>query len=194
MLSVLSYLLLTERHRPRAASGSGFATPVMMERESPEGSDPCLVSTTRGGFVVTRRTLEGAYRFAFFHCPIEREGEVVTNLYRAVWDHSTTLGWGNRFRTPREALAAMRDTPAKTVILPRSLAESFAPGQEIPEGKVTIVNGLHVLVAPLPEQSAIVASAPATLGVYTRVGDHLGLQLTAVRQRLMVVGPDGNVA
>jgi hypothetical protein len=193
-LSLLSHVLLTERHRQRAASGGGFSVPAMMEREGPASADPVLVSTTRGTFVQTRRTTEGFYRFAFFRCPLEDEGEVLVRIHDTVWNLSAASRWGNRFRTPREAILRMRSSQLqpKAVILSRTLAESFA-GQEVPEGKVTLVDGLHVIVAPLPQDSAIVTAAPTVLGVYTRVGDHIGLQLYNVQQTLMVIKNDGNL-
>lgn len=191
MLSVLSHLLLTERHRPRAARGGGFSVPAMMEREAPGEVDPVVVSNTRGDFVQTRKTSEGLYRFAFFPCPIEEEGKTLAHLFQTLWAMSTTSKWSNRYQDVREALKAMKASPIepKTVVLPKGLAETFA-GQALPDGRVLVVEGLHVLVAPLPERSAIVAAQPTRLGVYTRVGDRVGLQLYNVPQTLMLVQAD----
>lgn len=58
------------------------------------------------------------------------------------------------------------------------------------QGHVAIVNGVQVLAADLPVDSALVTAQPEDLGVYTRVGDYLGVQLFDVRRTIVVVRPD----
>lgn len=191
MISPLSYLLLPEIQREKAQA----SVPIMLERNLPDGSDPCLVTTTRGDFVVTRRTREGVYRFAFFRCPPEEETQITTHLFESLLQVSTGLGWSNRYPDLPSAMKALDrlEFESRTVILSKTLAGQFL-GPDVQEGQVSYNKGLQVLVAPLPEGCAIVAAPPPSLGVYTRVGDYLGLQLTAVDQRMLLVSPHGNVA
>jgi len=196
MFSVLSHLFVTERHRARGARSGFVSVPAMMELEGPKGeADPVVVSTARGKFVQTRKTSEGLYRFAFFPCSLEEEGEVPAQLLKSLWAMSLGSNWSNRHRTVSEAIQVMKESPfkPKTVVLPRALAESFA-GCTLPEGtQAFVVGGLNILIASLPEQSAIVATHPACLGVYARIGDHIGLQLYGVSQtlRLVYAGSEG---
>lgn len=187
-LSVLAHLLSTERYRQRAAPLGGFSTPVMLEREVPEGLESILATNARGSFMPTRRNQEGVARYGFFVCPLEREEDVLLRLFETVWSMSLSGSWGNRFSSVAEAVAAMRATslPPKTIIIPSSSASALC-GQELPAGRITVVDGVQVVTSSLPEGSAIVATIPAALGVYTRVGDHLGLQLYNLQQTLMVV-------
>lgn len=186
MISPLTYLLLPEIQRERDHA----SVPIMLERNLPEDSDPCLVTTTRGDFVVTRRSREGVFRFAFFRCPPETEPEVTSRLFESLIQLSTGLGWSNRFEDLPSAMKAFDrfEYSSRSVILSKGLAAQYL-GQEVQEGQVSYNKGMQVLVAPLPEGCAIVAAPPPSLGVYTRVGDYLGLQLMAVDQRLLLVRP-----
>ena len=58
------------------------------------------------------------------------------------------------------------------------------------QGFVTVVDGMQVLLSSLPEGFALVAGSPSALGIYTRVGDHLGLLLQRVDRVVMVVRPN----
>jgi hypothetical protein len=58
------------------------------------------------------------------------------------------------------------------------------------QGYVTMVDGMQLLLSDLAEGLALVAGPPSTVGIYTRVGDHLGLLLQQVDRAIMVVRPD----
>jgi len=183
MFSALSYLLVTERLRQRAASGGGFSVPAMEERQIPENLDPILATNMRGTFLQVRRGSQGVARYGFFHCPPAQEPLVLEALVSNVLQFK----WANVFGSIPEALEAMRASPfpPKTVVIP--------PGHVLLEGETVSIQGLQVVTSPLPQGCALVAAAPASLGVYTRVGDHLGLQLYNVPRTLMVVRPNGSL-
>lgn len=189
-LSVLSHLLVTERERPRAARGAGFAIPAMLERDAPfEAADPVMGSGSRGQFLVTPRTRDGVYRYALSTCPVENENDLILQLHATLWSEGERRGWSNRASTVSQALQAMssRGLQAKTLIIPLSLAETICPEANIQEGKVCVIGELNVLVADFADGEALVATSPPRVGVYTRVGDYLGLQLYNVAQTMMVV-------
>jgi len=185
--SALSHLLVTERLRQRAASRGGFSIPAMEERDVPENVEPILSTNMRGDFLMVKRGTLGNARYAFFKCPPALEGAVVTRLFETLGNLASVSGWSNVFGTVLEAVDAMRLTPfaPKTIVIPTP--------DELPEGVATSIQGLQVVTAPLPQGCGLVATQPTSLGVYTRVGDHLGLQLYNVSRTLMVVRPNGSL-
>lgn len=197
-VSALERLLITERQRPRAATGGGFSVPVMLERAVSVHEEPLLVSNTKGQFVQTRRNSEGMGRYGFFYCPLGQERAVVVRLHAAVEDISKTLGWSNRATTVHEGIqkfVSLRVEP-KAIVIPTDVVveicgEGFtietAEQAMVTQGFVAEVSGLKVLVAPLLKGTALLTAAPSLVGVYTRVGDYLGLQLCNVRQNIVVV-------
>lgn len=196
-LSILSHLLVTERERPRAARGVGLAIPAMMEREAPyENADPVLGSGSRGQFLVTPRTRDGVYRYALANCLVENEGAIFPQLHQTLWAEGERRGWSNRATSVLKGLQMMKaaQVTPKAVVISSNLVKTFCPPEyDVGEGRVTIVGGVSVMVtAHLPEGEAIIATAPPRVGVYTRMGDHLGLQLYSVSQTLVVVRDVGS--
>ena len=187
--SILSYLLATERLRPRAASGAGFSVPAMSERGVPEGLDPILVTNARGGFVVTKRNREGMARFGFTPCSVEQEPAFFTKLCADIVTLSGNLRWANRFKTPKEALVAMQRSRfnPKSLVMPRGVLHPDSEETPVQQGKF---EGLQVLSADLPSNRSILVSDSAALGVYVRVGDYLGLQLYNVNQTVVIIETD----
>lgn len=187
--SILSYLLATERLRPRAASGAGFSVPAMSERGVPEGLDPILVTNARGSFVITKRNREGMARFGFTPCSVEQEPALFTKLCADLSTLSKGLRWPNRFKTPREAITAMQRSRfnPKSLVLPRLVLHTDSEGASVQQGRF---EGLQVLSADLPSNSSILVSDSAALGVYVRVGDYLGLQLYNVNQTVAIIETD----
>jgi hypothetical protein len=200
-LSVLERLLVTERYRPRAAAGSGFSVPILLEREVGPEHEPLLVTNSRGLFVPTRRAAEGFARYAFFPCPLDEEDQLLVRLHAALWSEGEAAGWTNRAPTLDRGMAVFRGLasaqPSAVVVSQDAAAlEGELSAEELDKlrklrGHVAEIHGVRIYLAPLPAGCAIVAAAPKALGVYTRVGDHLGLQLLNVRRTLVVVKPDG---
>jgi len=189
--SILSYLLTTERYRQRAASGGGFSVPVMSEREVPPTAQPLLVTNARGGFSPTVRNSEGYARFGFSPVPLGDEPRLFLALLDALWDLSVASNWENRFNTVSDALSHMRASSfqPKSLVISEDLVASFS--KDLGGVSVGELEGVRVLSAKLPLGSALLVTDPASFGVYTRVGDHLGLQLFNVRQTASVIRTDG---
>jgi hypothetical protein len=170
-LSILAHLLVTERHRQRAAPAGGFSIPFMSEREVPPETEPLLVTNARGGFTQTRRSREGLARFGFSPCPLEGEPILLGRLYNA--------------------LEFMRGTSCKpkNLVVSENLVSQFTTDES--GGLVGSVDGIRVLSAKLPLGVALLFTNPSTLGVYVRIGDYLGLQFYNVRQNVAVIKVDG---
>jgi hypothetical protein len=184
--SIFSYLLVTERIRPRGSSGAGFAMPAMSERGVPEGLDPILVTNARRSFVVTRRNKEGVARFGLSPCTLEEEPLVLSALVGQVQSLSKVYGWSNTFDSVGsavEAMSASRFKP-KNLILPRGVIHRFTNSDGTQLGRV---EGLQLLSSDLPSKIAILTSDAPDLGVYVRVGDYIGLQFYNVDKTLMVI-------
>jgi len=159
----------------------------MEERQVPENVETLLVTNMRGLFLPSKRGAAGNARYAFFMCPPSHENDVLERLYSTVLQLATTSGWANVFGGIPEALAAMNksNTPPKTIVVPSD--------HELSEGESVSIQGLQVVVGPLPQGCALVAASPPALGVYTRVGDYLGLQFYNVPRTLMVVRPNDSL-
>lgn len=190
-LSILAHLLVTERHRQRAAPAGGFSVPFMSERKVPQDAEPLLVTNARGGFVPTRRSREGVARFGFSACPLESEPILLGRLYDALQGLSGASGWANRFNTTAAAIEFMRSSPykPKNLVISENLVSQFTTDES--GGLVGNVDGIRVLSANLPLDSAILFTASPALGVYVRIGDYLGLQFYNVRQTVTVIKIDG---
>lgn len=199
--SPLARMLLTERHRQRAATMGGFASPAIQERKIEEGAMPLLVTNARGGFVeFPRLTREGCARYGFSLIPVSQEDVLLGVLYRAVSELSTRHGWLNRCRGVPEAVDRLRSAglEPRSLIIPESmLPVVMDPGYDLTavrrlatlRGFVGVVDGMQVMLSNLPEGAAIVAAGAPHVGIYTRVGDHLGLLLQRVN-RIMVIARD----
>ncbi len=190
-LSILSHLLVTERYRQRAAPSGGFSVPFMSEREVPPETEPLLVTNARGGFVQTRRSREGLARFGFSAFPLDSEPLILGRLYEAFESASVTAGWSNRFDSLPAAIASMSASPAKpkNLVISEDLVSRFSTDES--GGLVGNFDGIKVLSAKLPMGGALLFTTPPVLGVYVRIGDHLGLQFYNIRQNVAVIRIDG---
>jgi hypothetical protein len=77
----------------------------------------------------------------------------------------------------------------KTLVVSESLISQFTTD----ESGVLVgnIDGIKVLSANLPIGGALLFTNPTLLGVYVRIGDHLGLQFYNVRQTVAVIKVDG---
>jgi hypothetical protein len=184
--SVFSYLLITERVRPRGSSGAGLAVPALSERGVADGLDPILVTNARRGFVVTQKNNEGLARFGFSPCTLEEEPLVLSALAHQVRELARTYGWSNTFDSVGSAVDSMNDSrfKPKNLILPRGVIHRFTNSDATQVGKV---EGLQLLSSDLPSNMALLTTDAPALGVYVRVGDYLGLQLYNVDKTLVVI-------
>lgn len=170
---------------------------MLMEREIEPKQDPLLVTNTRGSFVLSRRTKEGQGRYAFFECGLEEEKNLLPSLYATLLTLTKTPGWPALSRTVGEA--ALRIVEPYSIVISESLIPSICgegfTSEQVDvlmkaQGHVAVVNGMQVLAGNLPPGAALVTSNPKSLGVYTRVGDYLGLQLHDPRRTIAVVRPN----
>ena len=197
----LERMLATDRFRQRAAPRGGFSTPGMCFTDVPAEAMPLLATNMRGQFLPTRRNVEGLAPFGFTHCPVGQEGALLNELHRTIWGMSERANWENRCRAVPEAVDRLQASgvePKSLVVSESQVSTIMGPGFDLDaarramglQGFVTVVNGMQLLLSDLTGDQAFVAGAPASVGIYTRVGDHLGLLLQRVNRVIMVVRPD----
>jgi hypothetical protein len=202
-VSALELLLETERIHRKAAvtTGVGFAVPALYEFPAEAVTAPFLVSNSRGSFVLGARSRDGYVRLAFFECPLEDEGPVLTELHRVLWRISVQHGWPNRCTSVAQAIARMKALalePKAIVVSPSFLEDACgepvtlddAGKLMMAQGYVAESDGVKVLAADLPPGSAILAATRAVVGVYVRVDDKLGLMVRKADQSLVLVGDE----
>ena len=125
--------------------------------------------------------------------PLEQEGLLLERLFEALWSFSEKSRGPNRFSDVNQAILWMRDSAfrPKNLVVSQDLLDHL----NVPSGGVSVgeFNGVRVLTSKLPPGTALLATDPTSLGVYVRVGDHLGLQLFNVDQTVSVIRTDGLV-
>lgn len=199
--AALERMLKTERYRQRAAARGGFSTPGLCFTAVPADCMPLIATNMRGTFLPTRRNADGLAPFGFSYSPLGEEGVLLNELHRVIWDFSVRANWRNRCTAVSEAVDRLRSQgvePKSLVVsegqLARVLGADFnletARQSMATQGYVTVVDGMQVLLSDLSDGSALVAGPPPALGIYTRVGDHLGLLLQRVDRVVMVVRSD----
>lgn len=193
-LTVLGHLLVTERYRQRSAKGAGLSIPYLLERQVEPSQNPLLVTNSRGGFTLTHRNQEGLGRYGIAPCKLDDEPKAIRALFESISRISRSSGWSNRFAGVPEALASMRASSFSphAIVLPQALVTSLTNEPRLPP-HLGDLEGLKVFSSDLPPGAALLVTAPPALGVYTRIGDYLGLQLFNVRQTVAVVWSDGVV-
>lgn len=199
--SALERLLRPERRHQRAAPRGGFSTPGLCLTAVSAECMPLLATNMRGRFLPTRRNTHGEAPFGFSYCPLGEEGNLLNELHRTLFDLSGKSNWGNRCSAVSEAVNRLRSSgmePKSLVVSESQLTETLGSDFDLNsarramvfQGYVTMVDGMQLLLSDLAEGLALVAGPPSTVGIYTRVGDHLGLLLQQVDRAIMVVRPD----
>lgn len=197
-LSVLARLFSTERRHQRVArqasgtiAGANVTLPILSEVEFNENAAPLLATNMRGSFVVTGHGKTGIVRYGYSEVPLEDEAALLVDLYQSVRRLAIDNSWTNLCRTPAEGIARLRSfgLDPKFVVLSK---------QDLPPGGETVaVEQLHesvaetedvtVLFADLPRGAALVTTLPILVGLYTRVGNHLGILVQKVDRTVVVV-------
>lgn len=181
-MTILSELLKTERYHqrtPRSSRGS-FAgllatIPSMLEIELSEGvEDPLLVSNMRGQFLVSRKSRTNCGRFGFSEIPLEEEDALILELIQSVRKQP----WGTCFTTFERALEDMQESPTPARFL------VCAKGSEI-----QVPPGVTLLQTGLPEGVGLLSSDRDATGLYTRVGNFVGLMIQNASNTLRVIHP-----
>jgi hypothetical protein len=198
--AALERILQTERLRQRAAQRGGFSTPGLCFMAVEPEAAPLLASNMRGKFQLTRRNAEGMAPLGFSECPVGQEGPILNELHRTIWDLSVRENWSNRCTAVAEAVDRLRASgvePKSLVVSENQVAGLLGPDFDFDaarrsmavQGFVTMVDGMQLLLSDLPDGCALVAGPPAAVGIYMRVGDHLGMLFQRVNRVLMVVRP-----
>ena len=182
-VSFLDRMLLPERHHQRLAKSGGesLTVPALSELKVDADVEPLLVTNMRGTFVPTKRSMGGIARYGFSEVSIEAEGTIVNELHRVLLLQATTLGWPNRCKTPLEGIARLKGLgfePKFVVVSSEDVCGSQSEADTMDrltlfQGHVAEMEDVQVLVGDLPKGKAFVTAAPALVGVYTRVGDHV---------------------
>jgi len=191
--TALERLLAPERIQQRAGR-VGHSVPALQERPGSQEEAPFLASNMKREFLPTRISSTGVVRFGFSRVPLGDDDLLLLPLHQAILsqtqaDRCTSLG---------EAMTRLRthNLEPRTIVIPESwLPEICGPTFDITtaktlmgsQGYVTKLDDMQVLVAPLPDDKAFVATTPALVGIYTRIADYLGLLLFRADRAIVAV-------
>jgi hypothetical protein len=179
MLSLFAHLFVAERHRQRAGE-VGFAVPAFSEIEVGDANiEPLLATNMRGTFLRTRVARQGYARFGFSECPIEAEGKLLGEFYRVLVWAARHEQWQNLTSSEDQALTRIRELGFMPKIVVRA---EGAPESAVPEG-------VYKVVADLPPGASLVVAPAPQAGLYTRVGEHMGLLAYHVDRAFVAVLP-----
>jgi hypothetical protein len=173
VFSALSQLFTVERHRPRAGE-VGFSVPAITEIDVADGDiEPLLATNMRGGFLRTRVSRAGTARYGYSECALDQEPALFRVFYQTLVREAEREGWGT-VRTVSEAceLMTLRGVRPAVVVAPEALE-----------------TGLRCLVSELPPGAALVSAGPVASGVYTRIGNYVGILAYRVDKVFVVVVP-----
>lgn len=206
-VSILGRFLVSERRNMRmpekleASVRSGVSSrPILNEIPIEEDAGPLLVTNASGQFVPTVRSkTRGVARYAFSEIPVEEESQLIAELYMTLLEASLAKRWRNRCNSVAEAVDRLREStlePTYLIVPEEALPEICGPDYDpamvdhlmMTQGFVSVVDEIRILPANLPSNGALVTTAPALVGLYTRVGDYLGVMLQRVDRTVMVVG------
>jgi len=209
MATVLGRLFVPDRRNMRipekleASIRSGVSSkPVLNELEVQEDVEPLIVTNVSRHFVATRRSaVRGTARYGFSEIPIDEEDNFVVELYMSLLDFSLKNQWRNRCNTVMEAISRFRGSDLEPVffvvpeaVLPEICGSDFDPGWAAQmmkaQGYVATVDNMQVMTADLPPGAALVSTHSEVAGLYTRVGDYLGIMVQRADRAFMVVGDD----
>lgn len=180
--TALERLFDTERIRQRAVLNGGFGIPVLHEHGMPSASAPYLVTGATGKFLPTHRTADGVVRCGLFPCPIDEEDAVVVRMAESL------IGLGiSRCTSVQDTSEGFR--PRSLLI---SISEVEAAGADVEkateimrlQGNLGSLDGIQVVITKAKVPTLLIG---ASAGVYVRSGNHLGLILTAVDRKFMLV-------
>ena len=176
MLTLLARLFVPERHRPRAGT-VGHSIPLASEVDvHEEALDPVMVTSTRGGFLVSRVASGGYVRFGFSDCGLDQEKVLLATFVQELVLKSHQNQWGCVVDTVEDAVDRM-------------IEKGEAPVHLVTGPWLTRREGLVVLDADLPEGQALLVTSPARAGIYTRIGDYVGVAAYKVDRRFIAIGP-----
>lgn len=171
--------------------------PALQERPTDAEEAPFLATNMRSQFIPTRLGSTGLVRYGFSESPHEEDDLFVQRIHDAI---SSQPDWTNRCSSLADAMAYLRAgglEPRSIVVSEKCLPE-ISPDLVIEDaqkmmghqGYVTKIEDVQVLIADIPVEKALVAAAPSLVGVYTRVGDYLGVLLLRADRSIVAVTRD----
>lgn len=175
MLSLLAHIFVPERHRQRAAQ-VGFSTPALSEVVVNPSAEPLLATNMKLAFLRTRVSAVGYARFGFSECEVAQEQELLFAFYRALVTAAGQENWRNVAPNVPEALERMRGFGVAPQLVVSSRPD------EVSEDVVT-------LGVDFPDGAALVVGPSERAGLYTRVGDHVGVLAQRVSTTFVAVVP-----
>lgn len=197
MFMALERMLVAERHSQRANRGAGHSIPALQERPSSPEEAPFLSTNMKRAFLPTRLSSASTVRFGFSSVSLGEDDQLLLPLHQAI----SALSKEGRCTSLGEAMTRLRTNnyEPRTVVIPESwLPEICGPDFDVStaktlmgrQGYVSKVDEMQVLVADLPSDKAFVATAPALVGIYTRIADYLGLLLFRADRAIVAVTRD----
>lgn len=176
MLTLLSQMFVTERHRLRAGN-VGHSMPLASEVDTNDRSiEPLMITTTRGTFLQSRVSRGGYARFGFSECTGDQEATLVREFHRMLVSRSKLNGWSCVAAGVGEAMGLMRGKGVKPCHL---VAGPWLKAAE----------DVKVLDAGFPDGVALLAADPSVAGLHTRVGDYVGILAYRVDRCFVAVTP-----
>ena len=163
VLTLLSHLFVTERHRA-VAGNVGLRVPLMSEIDVPDRScEPLLVTNAKGSFLPTVVAKLGYVRFGFSKCSPDQEPRLLVEFHRVLVERSRASGWGNVVSSIDEGVSLLRSSNPLVFVV-----------SSLEDPKLT-EDGFVNLRCPLPSGAALLSTRPDVAGLYTRVGDSIGI-------------------
>jgi hypothetical protein len=177
MLTLLSEIFITERHRLRAGQ-VGYSMPLASEVDVQDRSiEPLLITTTRGTFLQSRVSSAGYARYGFSECSVKQEGTLLQEFHRVLLDRTNVNGWRSAASTVGEALRVMSDHGVKPYHLVGGPWLGGGPGD------------VRVLDGGFSDGLALLVAEPSAAGLHTRVGDYVGVLAYRVDRCFVAVAP-----
>lgn len=197
--TALERILQTERLRQRAAQQGGFSIPALLERKADPSEGLFLASNMRGGFLVTRPSKDGVVRFGYSCVPVGTDDTLLKALVANLAITAETENWSNRCTSIQDGLAQLQAFGYRpyAITLSPSLLPSVLPDVSVEDAwsrmradsQVAEIDETLILLADLPEGWACITAHPSLLGVYTRIGDYVGVLLSRANTSIVVVRP-----
>lgn len=192
----LERMLLADRVKARAAN-VGMSIPALEERPLSVEDGPFLATNMRRAFLPTRLSAAGTVRFGFSRVPPEEDDQILLALHQTLAAQSTAPPCGSIPEALKRLTGHKLDP--RSLVLPVSWIPEICGPDMTPEqareamgkqGYVTKIDDIQVLVADLPPERALVAAAPALVGVYTRTSDYLGILILRANRGIVAVTRD----
>lgn len=166
----------------QSSMGSGrSARPLLNEIALSDNDGPFLATNAASTFVLTRRSsTRGVVRYGFSKVPLDEESHLIPELYMSLLSISWVERWQNRCNTIRDGVSRM----VRNSLEPLNLMVSKES-----EEKLNLPN-IKVIPSDLAPGCALLTASRSLSGLYSRVGDYLGVMVLRADTAWMVIGDD----